>query len=244
PPRRGRRRSGCCRRRPRAASRPSLSPVPGTSLAREASARRAGQYPSTAKRRARSIPPSSGVRRRRSPASPGGSRRRPGTGGKLLVFETERLADALGERLGRQLRLVALAAQLLDGDVARGEDLGPRDDPRRPVLVPDPDVLELQLEEREPSRRARRSLLYVELVAEIRRVLGQHTEAEEREDGLVLLLQRKLELCLVLVEIVEVGHAGSVYPSEQGFHVAAPGHDEAGSQLGERLEDEAPLVQA
>src|SRR5439155_8443943 len=32
--------------------------------------------------------------------------------------------------------------------------------------------------------------------------------------------------------------------SKQGFHVAAPEHDEAGSQLGERLEDEAPLVQA
>ena len=74
-------------------------------------------------------------------------------GGTLLVFGAERLADALGERLGGQLRLVALAAQLLDRDVARREDLGPRDDPRRPVLVPDPDVLELELEKREPARR-------------------------------------------------------------------------------------------
>src|SRR6185312_7518275 len=39
-------------------------------------------------------------------------------------------------------------------------------------------------------------------------------------------------------------HAGSVYPSEQGFHAPAPRDDEARSELGERLEDEAPLVQA
>ena len=119
---------------------------------------------------------------------------------------SERLADTLGERLGRQLRLVALAAKLLDRDVAGGEDLGPRDDPRRPVLVPDPDVLELELEEREPARRRRRGLLHVEPVAEVCRVLREHAEAKQREDGLVLLLQPELELRLVLVEIVEVRH--------------------------------------
>src|SRR5439155_20489622 len=130
----------------------------------------------------------------------------------LVVFGGERLADPLGQRLRRQARLVALAAQLLDRDVARGVDLGPRNDPRRPVLVPDPDVLELELEEREPAGRARRRLLHVELVAEVRRVLCQHAEAEEREDGLVLLLQRKLELRLVLVEIVEVRHPAVSVP--------------------------------
>src|SRR6059036_3613174 len=89
--------------------------------------------------------------------------------GKLLVLEAERLADALGERLGRQLGLVALAAELLDRHVARGEDLRARDDPRRPVLVPDPDVLELELEERQAPGRGRGCLLHVELVAEVGR---------------------------------------------------------------------------
>src|SRR5262249_49658645 len=105
--RRGRRRSACCRRRPRAASR-------------------------------------------REPS------------GLALVFAAQRLADALCERLGSQGRLVALAAQFLDRDVAGGEDLRPRDDPRRAVLVPYPDVLELELEEREAAGRARRRLLHFE----------------------------------------------------------------------------------
>ena len=35
-----------------------------------------------------------------------------------------------------------------------------------------------------------------------------------------------------------------MYPCKEGFHVAAPRHDEAGSQLGKRLEDETPFVQA
>src|SRR2546429_468797 len=51
-----------------------------------------------------------------------------------VFFVRLRLADALGERLGSQRGLVALAAQLLDRHVARGEDLGARNDPRRPVL--------------------------------------------------------------------------------------------------------------
>src|SRR5690348_17371057 len=43
------------------------------------------------------------------------------------------------------------------------------------------------------SHRGRRRLLHVEPIAEVRRVLREHAEAKEREDGLVLLLQRKLE---------------------------------------------------
>src|SRR3954466_1873202 len=117
----------------------------------------------------------------------------------LLVFGSERLADLLGKVLGRKCRLVALAAQLLDRHVAGREDLRARDDPRRPVLVPDPDVLEVELEARRRAGRGRRRLLDFELVAEVRRVLREHAVAEETEDGLVLLLQRELELCLVLV---------------------------------------------
>ena len=127
-----------------------------------------------------------------------------------VVVARERLADPLGERLGGERRLVALAAQLLDRDVARGVDLGARDHPRRAVLVPDPDVLHLQVEERVARLR---HVLEVELVAEVRRVLREHAVAEEAEDGRVLLLERELELGLVLVELVEVGHqAVSVAP--------------------------------
>src|ERR1700751_4665454 len=60
-----------------------------------------------------------------------------------LVVGAERLADSLGQRFRGQAGLVALAAQLLDRHVARGVDLGARDDPGRAVLVPDPDVLHL-----------------------------------------------------------------------------------------------------
>src|SRR5947209_15798533 len=48
----------------------------------------------------------------------------------------------------------------------------------------------------------------LELVAQICRVLREHAVAEEAEDGLVLLLQLELEVGLVLVEIVQVRHAG------------------------------------
>src|SRR2546429_4789454 len=120
-----------------------------------------------------------------------------------LVVGAQRLADALGERLGGQRRLVAVAAQLLDGHVAGGIDLGPRDDPGRAVLVPDPDVLHLQLEERVALLR---DVLQVELVAEVGRVLREHAVAEEAEDGGVLLLERKLQLGLELVQLIEVRH--------------------------------------
>src|SRR4029450_4235568 len=90
-----------------------------------------------------------------------------------------------------------------------GVDLGARDDPRRPVLVPHPDVLHLHVEEGIARLRPR---LEVELVAKVRRVRGQDAVAEEREDGRVLALQRELELRLELVEIVEMAHAVSLAP--------------------------------
>src|SRR5215471_14096407 len=51
-----------------------------------------------------------------------------------VVVGGERLADPLGQRFGGHAGLVALAAELLDGHVARGVDLGARDDPGRAVL--------------------------------------------------------------------------------------------------------------
>src|SRR5688572_20606863 len=110
-----------------------------------------------------------------------------------LVVRTERLADPLGQRLRSQLRLLALAAELLDRDVARRVDLRARDHPAGPVLVPDPDVLHLQVVE--GVARLRR-VIEVELVAEVRRVLRQHAESEQAEDRGVLLLEPELELGL------------------------------------------------
>src|SRR5947207_5750756 len=120
-----------------------------------------------------------------------------------IVVGAERLADLLGERLGGEARLLAVAAELLDGHVARRPRLGARDDARRAVLVPNPDVLHLQVEERV---RRLRHLRQLELVAEVRRVLREDAIAEEAEDGLVLLLEAELELGLELVELVEVAH--------------------------------------
>ena len=64
-----------------------------------------------------------------------------------LVVARELLADALGERLGGQARLLALAAQLLDRDVAGGVDLRARDDPAWGGSCPRP--------RRPPSARGR-----------------------------------------------------------------------------------------
>src|SRR6059058_4727868 len=50
------------------------------------------------------------------------------TGRLEIVVGRERLADLLGERLGRQPRLVTLGAQLLDRDVAGRPGLRARDD--------------------------------------------------------------------------------------------------------------------
>src|SRR5438128_4165144 len=79
----------------------------------------------------------------------GGSRLRSETSFlERLVVARQGLADPLGERLGGHARLLALSPQLLDGHVARRVDLCARDDPRRPVLVPYPDVLHPDLEVR------------------------------------------------------------------------------------------------
>src|SRR4029077_11372007 len=125
-----------------------------------------------------------------------------------VFFARRRLADALGERFRRPRRLVALPAQLLDRHVAGDDDdLRARDHARGAVLVPDPDVLEPQVDER--IRRLRRDGL-LEAVAEIRRIRREHAVAEEGEDRLVLLLQPELELRLVFVQLVEVRHGRSV----------------------------------
>src|SRR5918995_7207615 len=126
---------------------------------------------------------------------------------RVVVVGLEPLAQPLRECFRGELRVVVLAAKLLDGDVARGVDLGARDDPRRPVLVPHPDVLHLHVEEGIAGLRRR---LEVELVTEVRRVRRQDAVAEERKDGRVLALQRELELGLELVEIVEMAHRPSV----------------------------------
>src|SRR5439155_26513901 len=81
--------------------------------------------------------------------------------------------------------------------------VGAWNDPRRSVLVPDPDVLHLQVEERIVGLR---DLREIELDAEVRGVLGEDAVPEEAEDGGVLLLQLQLELGLELVELVEVTH--------------------------------------
>ena len=132
---------------------------------------------------------------------------------RVVVVQALRLAEALGERLRRETRLVALAAELLDRDVARGVDLGARDDPRRAVLVPHPDVLHLRVEER--VARLRHDL-EVELVAEVRRILREHAVPEQREDRRVLALQLELELRLELVELVEMAHAVESSPGSPG----------------------------
>src|SRR5581483_1838808 len=145
-------------------------------------------------------PKSSALRLVREPATP----KRYVSRERLEVFDlAAAFADPLGERLGRQHVLVALAAELLDRDVARGVDLGPRDHPRRPVLVPDPDVLHADVEE---GVARLWHVLEVELVAQVRGVLGEDAVPEQREDRAVLLLETKLGLGFELVELVEVAH--------------------------------------
>ena len=138
----------------------------------------------------------------------------------------QRLAHALGERLGGQLRLVALAAELLDREVARRVHLGARDHPRRPVLVPDPHVLHLQVAER--VARLRRDL-EVEPVAEVGRVLREDAVAEEAEDGRVLALQLELELRLELVELVEMAHGVDSSNRRRSATGPRPGTTRSGS---------------
>src|SRR5205085_12057422 len=109
---------------------------------------------------------------------------------------------------------------------ARGVDLGARDDPRRPVLVPHPHVLHLQVEERVARLR---DVLEVEVVAEVRGVLGEDAVAEEAEDGRVLLLQAELEVGLELVQLVDVGHAAQSSPVRTVWTGPWPGSTRSGS---------------
>src|SRR5262245_33948839 len=106
--------------------------------------------------------------------------------------------------LFRDLRGVAL--EDLHGHVLGRVDLDPRDDPGGAVLVPDPHVLHRDVEERVGRLRHEVPL---ELVAQVRRLLREHAVAEEREDVGVLALQPQLELGVVLLELVGVGHRTS-----------------------------------
>ena len=82
------------------------------------------------------------------------------------------------------------------------------------------------------------------LVAEIRRVL-RDDGSEQAEDGRVFPLQSKLELGLVLVELVEVGHTPHCNcETEQVPHGPTVGQGEARIQLVERLQGEATLREA
>src|SRR2546421_1804852 len=151
---------------------------------------------------------------------------REATGCPSVLVGREGLADLLRQRFGGEARLLTLGAQLLDRDVARGPGFGPRDDACRPVLVPDPDVLHLQMEERV---RGLRDLGQLELVAEIRRVLRQDAVAKQAEDGGVLLLEAQLELGLELVELVEVAHASESSSAKRVSTAPLPGTLRAGS---------------
>src|SRR5580704_10997829 len=97
------------------------------------------------------------------PASTASSIDRRPCGERLGVVVAE-IAHPLGERLGGERRLLTVGAELLDGHITRRPELDPRDHARRPRLVPDPDILHLQLEER---IRGLGDVLHVELVAQI-----------------------------------------------------------------------------
>src|SRR6185437_7669856 len=77
-------------------------------------------------------------------------------------------------------------------------------------LVPDPDVLHLDLEQRVGGLDPR---LQLHLVAEVGGVRGEHAVTEQREDRRVLLLQLELEIGLELVELVEVRHHADCSPA-------------------------------
>src|SRR5262245_29230349 len=143
------------------------------------------------------------------------------TGAPSILVRRERLAELLGERLRRETGHLALAAELFDGHVARGVDLGARNDARGPVLVPDPHVLHDQVEERVALLQ---QLLQLQLVAQIRGVLRDDAVAKQPEDGCVLLLEAQLELGLELIELVEVGHTQPILASPRARpHDARPG---------------------
>src|SRR5436190_19943792 len=189
------------------------APAMAGSPARRSGGLRALPRRARQRRQARPAPPSSTslpgdpAHRRRAATTLRSAAQRARAGSELVVIRWKSFADPLGEILRGQTRLVAFTPELLDGHVAGRVDLGPRDDPGRAILVPNPDVLHAQVEERVAWLR---DVLEVELVAEVCGVLREHAVAEEAEDGRVLLLQRKLELGLELVELVDVRHEGVI----------------------------------
>src|SRR5689334_24482001 len=74
-----------------------------------------------------------------------------------------------------------------------------------------------------------RHVLHVELVAQVRGVLGENAVPEEGEDRAVLLLQPELGLGLELVKLVEVTHASDCSPARSAWTVPKPGISRAGS---------------
>src|SRR5262249_44914299 len=148
------------------------------------------------------------------------------SGSEVVAERAVAVAHALRERVRGELRLLALGAQLLDRDVGRGVDLDARHHPRRPVLVPDPDVLHLDLEERVGRLR---HVLEVELVAQVRRLLGEHAVPEQAVDRAVLLLDAQLELGLEVVQLVEMAHDDDSSPASSTETKPRPGTTRAGS---------------
>src|SRR6266516_1305024 len=183
------------------------APAMAGSPARRSGGLRALPRRARQRRQARPAPPSStslpGDPAHRRRAAPTLRRAPQRARSELVVIRWKSFADPLGEILRGQTRLVAFTPELLDGHVAGRVDLGPRDDPGRAILVPNPDVLHAQVEERVARLR---DVLEVELVAEVCGVLREHAVAEQAEDSRVLLLQRELELGLELVELVDVRH--------------------------------------
>src|SRR5690348_3990806 len=74
-----------------------------------------------------------------------------------------------------------------------------------------------------------RDLREIEAVAEVRRVLRQDAVAEEPEDRRVLLLEAELELCLELVELVEVAHGDESSFARRVWTDPFPGTSRVGS---------------
>ena len=66
-------------------------------------------------------------------------------------------------------------------------------------------------------------------VAEIGRVRREDAVAEQAEHGLVLLLQQQLELCLVLVQVVEVAHNRQCSRALRASKVPRPGTSRPGA---------------
>ena len=74
----------------------------------------------------------------------------------------------------------------------------------------------------------------LEPVAEVGRVGREHAVAEQAEHGLVLLLQQQLELCLVLVQVVEVAHSAQCSRALRASKAPRPGTSRPGATSSER----------